>query len=277
MNDTKIQWHPGFIAAMQLEFAKNREFLEFHPEYNLSTKPLMIDLLIKETSNKKLDNEIGEIFRKYNILEYKSPDDKLNDDTLHKVLAYAHLLVFFGDSAAGQGIDEGDVTITLVRCRKPRKLFQYVKQKGLTTENPHAGIYYIREGFHFPVQIVITKELDENLHDWLQALSRNLKKQDIQRLVQAMNGLSSGFERECADSVLQVSLEANQALMKKLRGDDGMCEALREFFKPELQEAELRGISIGTARERAAWEEKESAWADEKTKLMKKIEELSRK
>ncbi len=92
-----------------------------------------------------------------------------------------------------------------------------------------------------------------------------------------MNGLSSGFERECADSVLQVSLEANQALMKKLRGDDEMCEALREFFKPELQEAELRGISIGTARERAAWEEKESAWADEKTKLMKKIEELSRK
>lgn len=25
MEDTKIQWHPGFIAAMNLEFKDNRE------------------------------------------------------------------------------------------------------------------------------------------------------------------------------------------------------------------------------------------------------------
>ena len=46
MKDTKIQWHPGFVVAMNLEFAENREQLIFEKEYNLNTKPLEIDLLV---------------------------------------------------------------------------------------------------------------------------------------------------------------------------------------------------------------------------------------
>ena len=46
MNDKKVQWHPGFVAAMNLEFAENRDGLIFEKEYNLSTKPLEIDLLV---------------------------------------------------------------------------------------------------------------------------------------------------------------------------------------------------------------------------------------
>ena len=43
MKDTKIQWHPGFVSAMNLELMKYRESLEFEKEYNLNTKPLEID------------------------------------------------------------------------------------------------------------------------------------------------------------------------------------------------------------------------------------------
>lgn len=46
MNDTKIQWHPAFIAAMNLEMADCRDSLRFDREYNLNVKPLVIDLLI---------------------------------------------------------------------------------------------------------------------------------------------------------------------------------------------------------------------------------------
>ena len=46
MKNTVIQWHPGFVAAMNLELADNREFFIFEKEYNLNTKPLEIDLLI---------------------------------------------------------------------------------------------------------------------------------------------------------------------------------------------------------------------------------------
>ncbi len=40
MKDTKVQWHPGFVAAMNLELAKNRNDLIFVKEYNLNTKPV---------------------------------------------------------------------------------------------------------------------------------------------------------------------------------------------------------------------------------------------
>ena len=53
MKDTKVQWHPGFVAAMNLELAKNRNDLIFVKEYNLNTKPLEVDLLVIK-SNKVL-------------------------------------------------------------------------------------------------------------------------------------------------------------------------------------------------------------------------------
>lgn len=71
MNGTKIQWHPGFVAAMNLEFAKDRSGLIFEKEYNLNTKPLEIDLLvIKKEAAVKITNEIGILFRGHNIMEY---------------------------------------------------------------------------------------------------------------------------------------------------------------------------------------------------------------
>lgn len=63
MRDRKVQWHPGFVAAMNLEFAENRDALVFEKEYNLNTKPLEIDLLvIKKEASVQIGNEIGAFF-----------------------------------------------------------------------------------------------------------------------------------------------------------------------------------------------------------------------
>ena len=71
MGDTKIQWHPGFVAAMNLEFEDNRDTLIFEKEYNLNTGPLEIDLLvIKKEPGVLLVNDIGKLFRGRNIMEY---------------------------------------------------------------------------------------------------------------------------------------------------------------------------------------------------------------
>lgn len=74
--DAKIQWHPAFCAAAELELRLNKADLEFKREYNLSKKPLQMDLLIIEKrKNAQIQNEIGTIFRGHNVIEYKSPDD----------------------------------------------------------------------------------------------------------------------------------------------------------------------------------------------------------
>lgn len=58
MADKIIQWHPGFAAAINLEFAANRQDLIYEREYNLNTKPLVIDLLvIKKKEEVQMENK----------------------------------------------------------------------------------------------------------------------------------------------------------------------------------------------------------------------------
>ena len=77
----KIQFHPGFYGAVELEFRLEATELEFNIEYNLSKEPLRVDLLvIGKSDDIQLANEVGRIFRRYNVIEYKSPDDGLTID-----------------------------------------------------------------------------------------------------------------------------------------------------------------------------------------------------
>lgn len=48
MKDTNIQWHSGFVGAINLEFKKNYDDLLFEKEHHLNTRPLEIDLLWSE-------------------------------------------------------------------------------------------------------------------------------------------------------------------------------------------------------------------------------------
>lgn len=76
MEKTKLQWHSGFSAALKMTLESEKECLEIHEEFQLSKKPLQIDILIvkklKETTIKK---SIAKLFRDNNIIEYKAPDD----------------------------------------------------------------------------------------------------------------------------------------------------------------------------------------------------------
>ena len=70
------QWHPAFFADIQIELEAERENLIFENEHQLGTKPMEIDaLVIKKKSDIPINKNIGRIFRKYNIIEYKSPTD----------------------------------------------------------------------------------------------------------------------------------------------------------------------------------------------------------
>ena len=60
-NAKKIQWHPAFYAAAELELKENIEELDLISEYHLSKEPIRIDLLIikEENADKVMKNEIG--------------------------------------------------------------------------------------------------------------------------------------------------------------------------------------------------------------------------
>ena len=233
MKERKVQWHPGFVAAMSLELAEDRDALVFEKEYNLNTKPLEIDLLIiKKEASARIGNEIGAFFLGHNIMEYKSPEDHLDIDAFHKALAYASLYKAYGATVDERR--EDDITVSLLRETRPEGLFQYFSEHGYAVSNPCKGIYYIKGKNMFPVQIVATGELDKAEHAWLGALSGKLEKQDLTELLEKIRRLTGKNDRELADSVLEVSVGANRRIVEELKGDASMCQALMEIMEPQL-------------------------------------------
>lgn len=113
-----IQRHPAFYGATELEFRENKKDLIFEREYNLSKEPIRTDLLIiKKTTEAKIRNEIGEIFRTYNVIEYKSPEDGLTIDDYFKTIGYACLYKGLGETV--NQIPAEQLTVSLVRDTYP--------------------------------------------------------------------------------------------------------------------------------------------------------------
>lgn len=234
MKDTKIQWHPAFVAAMGLELKQNRDDLIFEKEYNLNTKPLEIDLLvIKKTTSVQIISEIGRLFKGHNIVEYKSPEDHLDIDTFYKTLAYGCLYKAHGKTV--DAIKAEDITISILREAKPVELFRYFKEHGCIISENRRGIYYIEGKTWFPTQIIVTNELNQDSHEWLIALSGKLKKEDFEKLLGDRNSLTEKQDRDLADSVLEVSIGANKKIVDELIGDENMYEVLMEIMEPKLR------------------------------------------
>lgn len=69
---------------MQIELQDEADKLSFQKEYMLGEESMRMDMLliIKKNTKDKVEKNIGRIFRKYNIIEYKSPTDYLSIEML---------------------------------------------------------------------------------------------------------------------------------------------------------------------------------------------------
>ena len=241
----KIQWHPAFYAAAELELKENIEELDLISEYHLSKEPIRIDLLIikEENADKVMKNEIGHIMRKYNVLEYKGPGDELSIDTLYKTLGYACLYKGYGKTINEIPADE--LTVSLFREAYPQKLFWELERKGYVLEEKYPGIYYVSGNILFPVQIVVSSRLNRSRHSSLRILSENADIEDIRKFLEQTENMKTPRERNNIDAVLQASVSANYEIYQKVRRANGMCEALRELMKDEIEQDVARGEMRG--------------------------------
>ena len=242
-----IQWHPGFYGAAELEFISNKGDLEFQREFNLSKEPIRMDLLIiKKLSNIRTKNEIGHIFRKFNVVEYKSNDDALSIDDYYKTVGYACLYKGLGETV--DQIPANELTISIFRESYPREMFEAMKNLGLEIKERYPGIYYISgKQALFDTQVVVTKQLNRETHRTLRVLSKHVKEEDVRAFVEEAALISEPGDRNNVDAVLQVSVSANKEIYEAIRRcDKVMCEALRELMKEdfEKQEQETRQVTL---------------------------------
>ena len=244
--EIRTQWHTAFCSSLKLELRENRQDLEFQEEHTLNSKPLLMDLLvIKKESGVVIKNELGSIFRTYNIWEYKSPDDHLNIDTFFKVLAYAYL--YKTETIQGNSIDIGNITISFLRHRKPIKLFAKLEELGYVIEKKLDGIYYMYVVNNIvPVQFIVTNELNPENHIWITSLIRNLPQKQAMELIRQAETLCEGIDHQCVDSLLQVVISENNQMFFQLKEAEGtMCDALKELMKDELEQGIEQGRQQG--------------------------------
>lgn len=102
-------------------------------------------------------------------------------------------------------------------------------------------VCYAILGMLFPMQIVVTKELNKNIHIWVTSLTRTLDRARAKKLLEICSGLEEDDDRQNADSVVNVSSEANIELFKNMiQEGDQMCEELKELLAPEIIEFKIR-------------------------------------
>lgn len=247
-----LQWHAAFFADIQIELAEEAQYLEFENEHMLGTKPMQLDvLIIKKDNERKIRKNIGRIFRRHNIVEYKSPTDSLCIDDFFKVYGYA--CFYKADTRKVNEIKADEVTITFVCLGYPRELCSYLEHtmhRSITRVDE--GIYYISDSV-FQIQLLVQKRLSEKENFWLKSLTNDLvEKPKAERLLAEYKKHESDLLYR---SVMNIIVRANR---ERLEVND-MCEALDELlefhFKGKLQagweEGRAKGMAEGRVEGRA--------------------------
>ncbi len=225
-----FQWHPAFFAAVQVELDMEEENLSFINEYQLGTKPRAADvLIIKKKAEQQITKNIGRIFRKYNIVEYKSPSDYLSVDDFYKGLAYVCL--YKTDTKRVNTVDIEEITLTFAVSHYPREVLKYFNsKKQYTVKKAEAGIYYV-EGSLIPIQIIVLNRLSAEQNLWLKVLSNQLRETDIAQKM--LTEYEKHRDNALYSSVMDVVVRANEEAFKQ--EENGMCELLEQIINEKIE------------------------------------------
>ena len=239
MKETKLQWHPGFGAALRITLHDEMPFLEMQEEYLLSKKPLQVDVLvIKKKQDIEIRKAIGQIFRKHNIIEYKSPEDYLSVNDFYKVYGYA--CIYQSETDTVKQIDPEDMTITFVCSHYPREMLRHLEDvRKICVEQKAEGIYYLT-GDAIPMQLLITPQLSQEENYWLQSLRTDLKAGPEIRTL--MKKYEENRKQKDYEAVMNLITRAN---WNQMEVEKKMCDALKELFAEELKEADSKGKAEG--------------------------------
>ena len=240
---TRTSWHPAVVQAFGNELEDCRKDLAFEAEHQLTTEPLRIDvLIIKKKRNVVLKKNIAQIFRQFNIIEYKSPDDTATVEDYHKTHAYARLY------ASLNKVDINDLSVTVTTTRHPRKLLAFLKNQ-FTVRQAQPGIYLV-EGEVYPTQVIVGMELSVKDNFWLANLRNDLTAEQLAQV------LTVAVDRSESDAYIYAITNANAETLEDLymRRKAGviLTEKLDAVFRERygaqyIAEGEARGKAEGKA------------------------------
>jgi hypothetical protein len=207
-----IPWHAAFFEAIQMELDEYSQDLQFTSEFQLNTQPLKIDVvIIKKSTDIAIEKNIASIFRKENIVEYKSPDDYVSVDDFYKVYGYACLY------SSLNKVDIKDLALTFVESHYPREVLTHLQEvRGYTVEEKWPGIYIIRRDI-LPIQIIDNRKLSEEENIWLKDLDNKLEPPEMRRITTEIKKLGKDKAariKAYLDVIARANIEALEEMIK---------------------------------------------------------------
>jgi len=256
----RTPWHSAFAQAIEHELEDCRDALTFETEHQLTTEPLRIDvLIIKKKRNVVIKKNIAQIFREFNVIEFKAPGDSVTIENYHKTHCYSRLYASLNRK------DIADMSVTVVVMRHPRKLLGFLRSR-YAVKNVQPGIYLV-EGDTSPTQILVSEELPKEDNFWLANLRNDLTEEQMERVLAAAKG------RVAMDAYVYAVVEANAETMEELhmkrKKDVFLTEKLDAYFRERnapfiaerIAEGKAEGKAIGVAEGIAEGEAKGEAKA----------------
>ena len=183
------------------------------------------------------------LFKKNNVLEYKSPLDSLSIDDFYKAQGYA--LLYKG---LGRTVDEiplEELTVSLFRHAYPRALFAKLERQGLSIEEVHPGVYHLSGAISVPTQVVVTSRLPRGEYEALHLLAEDANKEDLLRLLELTEEYPEPGMIEYVRAVLNVSIAINEELFREIKEAGIMTDAINRIFRKEMEEREAKGWEKG--------------------------------
>lgn len=172
-----------------------------------------------ENKNVVKERNYLRIFRKYNVFEYKRPDETVTYDLFFKNNVLDCLNKTYGEQEIKQ-IKEDEITMTLMRNRKPQRLFAELKENGYMISEEYEGVYYIYGGGIFPTQIIIGRTLPVDEYTWLKNSVKN-KEIFIEKEKRGLCFYKYQRRMDMVETLLRIMASANKKLFDKMMAEKG--------------------------------------------------------
>ncbi len=201
--------------------------------------------MVKKNPNVTIKRSYAMLWRKYNIIEYKSWKAPLNMHVLAQAHTYANAVLYRGTKL--EPVEVEDLTVTIFRHSYPRKFFKECRRRGWKVRKTYPGVYEV-EGFSYiPTQVVVLKSVDDPM---LRTLVPGAKKEDIEKVLEVIGERKDDYFQQLGKDVMDLLWETNGETMEELKEEGKMKGSVLELFKDEIAQEREEG-SNERARENA--------------------------
>ena len=78
----------------------------------------------------------------------------------------------------------------------------------------------------------------------MEIIAKNAREEEVREFLEIARHYKITEDKANADALLQASISANNNLYDRIRRENGMCEALRELMKDEIDKEVKEAIKV---------------------------------